>query len=597
MSQSVHSSNGPVGSDGEGPSHSDSVNATDKKVGEVKRVSRAGTRSVLNLSPTRLARKRANDREAQRNIRSRNKEHIERLEARVEELTKGRSPDVELEEVHRQNEALVGEVRRLSESLAQLRTDDNSITAQVYGFNLARSQRCQEVSDTELMSRILGIIYPAKRCSLSANWMATVVVLLKPLIVHNEWSLYNANQTSQKGSDGSTALNYLRDTNVSSSSTRDIPREISTTRPIDSQTFETLWYQQPGNSRSSTGASRRSFSTAFGPIDGVPQVNGPASMSALDETSRFSYFDPNHQVNFNDAGNWARKSVPSDALQNPNLATIPGHTQSQPQPRQTQPFNTSNMSSRPEILSPLQQFQANHGISFSTPQPLQPWDIPILNTSTPTCGVDTLLMNIIRTQKEMAQQGASIAQIIGPPQPSMKAIIYPEDPNQTHIASTMISNLLTNLAVRGLPERAGCLYLMYHICQWQIHPSSSTYGYLTDWSSPRPSQLITAHPVWADSIFWGKLRDKVIENQERYANEEFQNAYILCINANWPRPDLEAFRFEGNDIYITEDFETHIRNLSNWSLDERFAARYPELAPLVNISGAGEIGLQGPYVV
>ncbi|KAF2218218.1 hypothetical protein BDZ85DRAFT_116847 [Elsinoe ampelina] len=52
-----------------------------------KRASRAGTRSVSNLSAAQLERKRANDREAQRAIRLRTKEHIESLERKVAEYT------------------------------------------------------------------------------------------------------------------------------------------------------------------------------------------------------------------------------------------------------------------------------------------------------------------------------------------------------------------------------------------------------------------------------------------------------------------------------------------------------------------------------
>lgn len=54
-----------------------------------KRPSRAGTRSVTTLSAAQLERKRANDREAQRAIRQRTKEHIEKLERRIAELTSG----------------------------------------------------------------------------------------------------------------------------------------------------------------------------------------------------------------------------------------------------------------------------------------------------------------------------------------------------------------------------------------------------------------------------------------------------------------------------------------------------------------------------
>ncbi|KXS96652.1 hypothetical protein AC578_6910 [Pseudocercospora eumusae] len=51
-----------------------------------KRASRAGTRSVTTLSAAQLERKRANDREAQRAIRQRTKDHIDHLERTVNDL-------------------------------------------------------------------------------------------------------------------------------------------------------------------------------------------------------------------------------------------------------------------------------------------------------------------------------------------------------------------------------------------------------------------------------------------------------------------------------------------------------------------------------
>ncbi|KAK4541866.1 hypothetical protein LTR36_007230 [Oleoguttula mirabilis] len=51
-----------------------------------KRASRAGTRSVTTLSAAQLERKRANDREAQRAIRQRTKDHIDNLEKNLSDL-------------------------------------------------------------------------------------------------------------------------------------------------------------------------------------------------------------------------------------------------------------------------------------------------------------------------------------------------------------------------------------------------------------------------------------------------------------------------------------------------------------------------------
>jgi hypothetical protein len=55
--------------------------------GAKRRPSRAGTRSVTTLTAAQLERKRANDREAQRAIRQRTKDHIADLERQIRELT------------------------------------------------------------------------------------------------------------------------------------------------------------------------------------------------------------------------------------------------------------------------------------------------------------------------------------------------------------------------------------------------------------------------------------------------------------------------------------------------------------------------------
>lgn len=76
-----------------------------------------GTRSVSTLTPSQLARKRANDREAQRAIRARTKEHIERLEHELEELRSTQSRDKTVQELLRRNKALEDELRQLKESM------------------------------------------------------------------------------------------------------------------------------------------------------------------------------------------------------------------------------------------------------------------------------------------------------------------------------------------------------------------------------------------------------------------------------------------------------------------------------------------------
>jgi hypothetical protein len=89
-----------------------------------RRESRSGTRKVSTLSLEQLERKRANDREAQRSIRQRTKEHIEQLEAQVatlqSQIAEMRPQNERFHEVMQHNAFLENEVIRLKNQVASL---------------------------------------------------------------------------------------------------------------------------------------------------------------------------------------------------------------------------------------------------------------------------------------------------------------------------------------------------------------------------------------------------------------------------------------------------------------------------------------------
>ncbi|KAB8269460.1 hypothetical protein BDV30DRAFT_242385 [Aspergillus minisclerotigenes] len=91
-----------------------SIAASDSDSRSETREPRAGTRKVTSLSAEQLERKRANDREAQRTIHQRTREHIERLEHQVADLkAKGEQYDTVL----RKNMALENEIMALKQKL------------------------------------------------------------------------------------------------------------------------------------------------------------------------------------------------------------------------------------------------------------------------------------------------------------------------------------------------------------------------------------------------------------------------------------------------------------------------------------------------
>ncbi len=84
-----------------------------------KRKAPSGSRGVASLTPDQLAKKRANDREAQRAIRERTKQQIESLERRIEELT-SQQPYQELQAVIKQKDAIQAENDEIRRRLASV---------------------------------------------------------------------------------------------------------------------------------------------------------------------------------------------------------------------------------------------------------------------------------------------------------------------------------------------------------------------------------------------------------------------------------------------------------------------------------------------
>ncbi len=69
----------------------------------------------------------------------------------------------------------------------------------------------------------------------------------------------------------------------------------------------------------------------------------------------------------------------------------------------------------------------------------------------------------------------------------------------------------------------------------------------------------------------------MIGNQEKYATEEFVDLYQSSINVNWPFGEREILVFIGEEVRVTDAFICHIETQTNWSLNEPFQRRYPEL--------------------
>lgn len=259
---------------------------------------------------------------------------------------------------------------------------------------------------------------------------------------------------------------------------------------------------------------------------------------------------------------------------------------------------TGNASGCPPIPRSVPSFPispaSSHGTIYRQPA-MYSWEIPTKVTAA-TNPVDALLLSLISSQRALLMNGMPLPQVTGSPHPNMKALIYddPETQNSIHPVSKVISDILHNTLISRLPERAGAFYIMYSFLQWQIAPSQETFNNVPEWFQPRPAQLFNPHAMWVDMVPFYKLRDRIIDNQDLYETEEFQETYCSSLNLNWPYRDLDVLEVvnEGGgpgatEVRVSEQFKRHCLNMSNWSLDARFAMRYPELADVCRFTEGG----------
>jgi hypothetical protein len=87
-----------------------------------------------------------------------------------------------------------------------------------------------------------------------------------------------------------------------------------------------------------------------------------------------------------------------------------------------------------------------------------------------------------------------------------------------------------------------------------------------------------------DQIPWPRLRDRVINNQDVYSNQEFQEIFTSNISINWPHPPGEALVLQNSEVRMNPIFERHVIRLESWSLGPSFAQRYPELKDATRIT-------------
>jgi hypothetical protein len=432
------------------------------------------------LSKAQLARKRANDREAQRNIRQRTKEHIANLEKKVQELEQGRRSS-SIERVIKRNRELEEEIKQLRAQMA------------AHQGPVAPTQAPPEIPEELLM--------PQK---VSLDWMP--------------------GEPSHWTGDG--------DLNVNSS--------------------------MPGSNTGYTSA----VATSYPPTS--------SSMAYDDEASQQMY-TPNAIPIWDDS---VFGSQASQSLTKPVPAWAPFH------PAFSQPSRFADL--QPSGFEEVISSQPAYNTTCWQSQPsIYAWQIST-KLKAPITLVDQLMFGVIQSQRHLAMSANLTGEdLVGPSFPSVHLLFNQPGPPEKKpgTLSEVMARYSTVLSRRGfalIPEKLASFMCMYRFVQWQISPNYESYQALHEWQAPRPSQLVISHPAWMDLPPWGKFRDKIIENQDKYDNDEFQTLYAANLNVNFPHDPMKALIFKDGQIMVSPMLDRHLSDISNMSMKKPFADKYPE---------------------
>ena len=153
------------------------------------------------------------------------------------------------------------------------------------------------------------------------------------------------------------------------------------------------------------------------------------------------------------------------------------------------------------------QHGSQHNSQHNSPRP---YDRPIWarlpNHSPYTAPLDSLLGEFVTSRRKQLADGAPLADVVGGPDPSFAALIYPEDSSRRrgcHPVSALLGDIVSKFPdISALPEKVAVLYVMYLTLRWMICPCQACFDRLPDWIRPTAEQVERAHPAWVDHLPW-----------------------------------------------------------------------------------------------
>ncbi|KAH0558471.1 hypothetical protein GP486_004867 [Trichoglossum hirsutum] len=479
-------------------------------------------------------RKRANDRDAQRAIRERTKTQIETLERQIQDLT-SQKPYQELQHALREKKRVQAENEDIRRRLQS----------------------------------IISIIQPILQ-SRDAN--------TNDLAISNPTKSSSTSDDSPQFDDSGQGRHPLHPSSEHFTSKALLDRESSASDIPDKAGHSTETSLSPA----STSSSRRTGNYP-GIETSIPHHGRYSPMSFVDQSRENTRHGLDLRASAEKLGLSFLLDRPQSDTNVPDghskLSSSLGHLDSPDIHECSLPRSSSSISNMR-----IETYPSGSGHYLNSPGAIAHM-CPTRNIP-PSCPLDSILLEFLSSRQQLVAQGVPNAVVVGPPYPSVSSLLNPEKKSEAHPLTRVFADILGSFEMLSkLPEQVAVLYVMFLVMRWQISPTQENYDRVPDWITPRPSQLLTMHPIWVDYLPWPKMRDVLVRDYANYMFQDFSFHYTNTLSLNWQyEPTDVLLPTPGSDeLCINPVFERHLRDLNNWSLGPEFRNAFPALCSGVRI--------------
>ncbi|KAK4121790.1 hypothetical protein N657DRAFT_647277 [Parathielavia appendiculata] len=530
----------------------DTPESTDAADSSKKRKTAKGSRGVANLTPEQLERKRANDREAQRAIRERQRLRTEQYERQIAEL-KSTRPYQELQNALRQKEAVEAELADLKRCMAAIVSMIQPVLGRSAGLGMSGDDA--PVPPGRLAQGLTGA--PADQSCQSSFHGHPLTQPLTASSTHNSASTpTSATSPASVGTHGRWQ---------SSLSPVAPPASVDGQHPQPSPEMALLHQQRCDLAHGlDLGSDKLGLHFLIEPNLKIARMQ--SGVNGAQDSPKYRHVPMKHD--------WTA-----------SMSMMPG-MQGAAQPQQP---TQSPIYSQPPVpgsgvppLGPLKSQVPSPSSRSPSLHSLVPSNCP------PTCPLDSILLDFLAERRQRAAEGLSQSEIIGPRYPSVSSLLNPAVSAYSHPLSKVFTDILARFPdLSSLPERVAVLYLMFLLMRWQVAPTEENYLRLPAWFRPVRNQIEKEHPAWLDHLPFPKMREKLVAEYEpgEFPFDNFFIPFTTTLSLNWPYEDAYVLLASptGEELMINPVFEQHLAELKNWTLGPAFETAFPQLTGCYNL--------------